>query len=263
MEISVPAVAASAIDAAFAAIRHVHERMSFHEPDSDLARLRNAPAGEIVEIDPETVQVLGLALDMYQATGGLFDITVGRALVGSGFLPRHGIADLRAFPGGMTDIELVDDRRVRSHKRMLIDLGGIAKGFAVDRAVETLLALGVGAGLVNAGGDLRMFGGHPWPIALRSADGRIARFVDLADCALASSSNLLNRRRHRGRDWTPHLDRRHHPVATDHTIHVVARRCAIADAMTKIAMIDARLANRLLADHHGHVLAPSDLEDAA
>jgi thiamine biosynthesis lipoprotein len=263
VEISVPAESAPALDGAFAAVRRVHRRMSFHEPDSDLARLRAAPARETVEVDPETVAVLRLASDLLAASGGLFDVTVGRALVGSGFLPRLGIADLRDFPGTMADVEIVGERHVRCRRRMLIDLGGIAKGHAVDRAVEALQALGVVEALVNAGGDLRMFGPLAWPVSLREGDGGIERSLSLANCALAGSSNLLNRRRHRGLEWTPHLDGRRRPVLADRAVHVVAERCILADAMTKVAMIDPPLAGRLLAGLGGRILAASDLRDAA
>ena len=263
VEISVPADGAPAIDAAFAAIRHVHQRMSFHEQGSDLWRLRAQPAGTSVAVDPRTVDVLRLALELHTASGGLFDVTIGRALVGSGFLPRAGIAHLRDFPGGMADLEIVDDEHVRCHRPMLLDLGGIAKGYAVDRAVDVLMAHGVSEGLVNAGGDLRMFGSRPWPIALRQADGRIGPTVILADCALASSANLLDRRRWRGRDWTPHLDGSHRPVVAPGSIHVVADHCSMADAMTKVAMSDPDLADRLLAAHHGYLLAPTNIGNAA
>ncbi|MDE2623678.1 MAG: FAD:protein FMN transferase [Betaproteobacteria bacterium] len=263
VEVSVPAASAAAVDAAFAAIRHVHQHMSFHEQDSDLWRLRVQPAGASVAVDPQTVDVLRLARELHSTSGGLFDVTVGRELVGSGFLPRAGIADLRDFPGGMADLEIVDEEHVRCQRPMLIDLGGIAKGYAVDRAVEALKGHGLSEGLVNAGGDLRMFGGRPWPIALRQADGRIGRSVMLADCALASSANLLDRRRWRGRDWTPHLDGSHRPVVAPGSIHVVADRCSIADAMTKVAMSDPELAGRLLAAHRGYLLAPSNIGNAA
>lgn len=263
VEVSVPVDGAPVIDKAFAAIRHVHQRMSFHEAGSDLWRLRTQSAGASVAVDPQTVDVLRLALELHAASGGLFDVTIGRALVGSGFLPRAGIADLRDFPGTMADLEIVDEEHVRCHRRMLIDLGGIAKGYAVDRAVEALMCHGVPEGLVNAGGDLRMFGSRPWPIALRQADGRIGPNVMLADCALASSANLLDRRRWRGRDWTPHLDGGHRPIIAPGSIHVVADCCVIADAMTKVAMSDPVLADRLLVAYRGRILAPSEVEDAA
>lgn len=263
VEVSVPATAAGSIDAAFATMRHVHRLMSFHEAGSDLARLRQAPAGSVVTVDAETVVVLRLALDLFHRTRGLFDVTIGRELVRSGFLPRAGIGDLRNFTGSGKDIEIVDDRNVRCHRRMLIDLGGIAKGYAVDRAVAALVAANAGAGLVNAGGDLRGFGGRPWPIHLRDGDGGLTRTVRLVDRALASSSNRLNLRRHNGLKWSPHLDHERKPVLIDSTISVVAGRCVMADALTKVAMIDPDLANAILAPEGGSVLASCEPARAA
>jgi FAD:protein FMN transferase len=263
VEISVPAQAAKSIDAAFAAVRHVHQCMSFQEPGSDLARLRAAPAGSIVTVDPETVVVLRLASALYGQTFGLFDVTIGRELVRSGFLPRVGIADLRDFPGRSTDIEIVDDCNVRCRRRALIDLGGIAKGYAVDRAVEALIARGAVEGLVNAGGDLRAFGTRHWPVHLRDGNGGVTRSLMLVNRAIASSSNLLNRRRRGGQRWSPHLDRDRRPVLIDGTISVVAERCVLADAMTKVAMTAPDLAREILAPHGGYVLATCELAGAA
>ena len=120
VEISVPEAAAGTVDRAFAAIADIHARMSFHAKDSDLAVLRQAPLGVTVEVAPETVKVLRVALDLY--------------------LPRPEGPMWSRQPGTSADIEIIDDCRVRCHKAMLIDLGGIAKGFAVDRAVAALQA---------------------------------------------------------------------------------------------------------------------------
>lgn len=254
VEITVPGEAASSIDAAFAAMAHVHARMSFHEPGSDLARLREAAPGVAVTVAPETVQVLRIAGDLYDASGGLFDVTVGRELVRGGFLPRPpGIGRSRNWGTG-ADIEIVDDEHVRCMRPVLIDLGGIAKGYAVDRAVESLRRTGVAEGLVNAGGDLRMFGGRPWPVALRDADGQVRREVELADCAVATSANRSGRRRRWARVVTPHIGFDRKAIVCKERVTVVADRCVTADAMTKIAMADHDLAQRLLAGCGGYVL---------
>lgn len=254
VEITVPIGAGDAIEAAFETIRHVHHRMSFHEPGSDLARLRAATPGDVVAVDRETIIVLRMAIAFHEATGRLFEVAVGRELVRGGFLPRTGIGHLGRFPGNSADIEIVDDLHVRCRRRLLIDLGGIAKGHAVDRAVETLIAAGVDAGLVNAGGDLRMFGDRDWQVHLREADGAIDTVVMLRNCAIASSANLHDRRRHKGRTVSPHHGRDREPVLAGQRISVIADSCLVADAMTKVAMVDPDLADDILAAHRGHVL---------
>ncbi len=255
VEITVPAGHEAAADHAFAAVEHVHRAMSFHEAGSDLARLRAATPGEAIEADAETVRVLRLALDLYHATGGLFDVTTGRQLVRAGFLPRDGIVRLAAFPGTSADIEVVDDHLIRLARRVLIDLGGIAKGHAVDLAVEALADAGVAEGLVNAGGDLRVFGDRAWPIALRDADNVVRHAVQARDCAMASSANLMNRRRYRGQEQSPHIGRGGRPVFAADRVTVVAPVCALADVMTKVAMADPELAGQVLATYGGSLLA--------
>lgn len=255
VEITVPQEAASAIDAAFAAVAHVHARMSFHEEGSDLARLHRAPVGEAVGVARETAEVLRIAGDLRHASGGLFDVTVGRELVRGGFLPRpRGIGRFGKWGNG-GDIEVLDDEHVRCLRPVLIDLGGIAKGYAVDCAVAALQQAGVAEGLVNAGGDLRMFGGRPWPVTLRDADGQLGREIAFTDCAVATSANRAARRRRWGRTFTPHIGLRRKAVICKERITVIADRCVIADAMTKIAMVDRTLAERLLAGYGGHLLA--------
>ncbi|WP_221792584.1 FAD:protein FMN transferase [Aquisediminimonas sediminicola] len=258
VEISVPDRHANAIEPAFATIAHVQQCMSFHAPDSDLARLRDAPAGVPVAVDRNTVAVLRVARELYDRSDGLFDVTIGRELVRDGFLPRVSALHLGRYTGCAVDIEIIDDQNVCCHRPMLIDLGGIAKGYAVDRAVEVLIAHQVDEGLVNAGGDLRIFGERVWPIALRDADDQIRWTIDLPSCALASSANLQDRRRSRGRMRTPHIGEGREAVASSQRTSVIADRCIIADAMTKIAMASPALAVPLLNAYGAQLLADPD-----
>lgn len=244
----------AAVDAAFAMIAHIHGRMSFHEPASDLAAIRNALPGDRVAVDRETVEVLRTALALYEATGGLFDVAVGRRLVRSGFLPRREIGSLRQYDATAADIGIEDDTHIRLQRRILIDLGGIAKGYAVDRAIEVLAGQGVPHGLVNAGGDLRAFGPLDWPIALRDADNLIRSRMTIRHCAVASSANLCDRRSLRGRQCTPHIGRNGQPVLAEQRTTVMAEWCVIADAMTKVAMVDPDLADTILSEFKGSVV---------
>lgn len=255
VEIAVPESCAASIGAAFAAIERVHRLMSFHESASDLARLRAAPAGSIVGLDPETIAVLSEAKRLHGASGGLFDVTVGRQLVETGFLPNDGIGDPGRFGGTMEDIVLIDRCSVWLTAKVLVDLGGIAKGYAVDRAVEVLQERGVPEGSVNAGGDLRVFGSRAWPVALRDGDDEIRQVIEVRDCAVASSENRTNRRTLGGQVETPHIGQDGGPLIADERVTVIAGTCVLADAMTKIALVDTELAGLLL-DDDGVVLPP-------
>ena len=253
VEVAVPKERAGAVDAAFAAVAHVHARMSFHEETSDLARLRRARAGEAVRVDRETVEVLRTAIMLHDRSGGLVDVAIGAKLVAAGFLPRPEGIDLRATTGTTADIEILDDTHVRCHRPMLIDLGGIAKGYAVDTASDALIEQGVPRAIVNAGGDLRVIGSEPEIIHLRGADGVIDAAISLADGALASSCNAHLRRHRRGAEVAPHFAGGR-PVLAQEAVSVVAFRCIIADAMTKVALADPALARAMLAELGGAIV---------
>ncbi len=254
VEVAVPARHAGAVDAAFAVVARMDRAMSFHREDGDLARLRRAPPGTAVPVDPETAAVLRLAERLHRRSGGLFDVTVAAALVADGFLPVPRNVDPARLTGGAVDIEIVDDAHVRCRRPLLVDLGGIAKGHAVDLAVGALAAAGVPAALVNAGGDLRVLGDEPQPIHLRAANGGLDGMVMLADLALASSGSLLDKRRVRGRTTVPHRGRGASPVISDEAVTVAAPTCAVADAMTKIALADRALAEAMLAEEGGAIV---------
>lgn len=254
VEISVPRSGAHAADAAFDAIEEVQRLMSFHSEESDVARLRRARCGTKVDIAPQTMRVLATALELYRATDGLFDIAIGSALVRNGFLPRPaGYSDVE-WTGTSADLQLGPGNSATCHRPMLIDLGGIAKGFAVDQALEVLKRFGISSALVNAGGDMRAMGTMDHPVLIRRSSGALQGAYMLRDAALASSDNLLTRRRKWGRLCTPHIGRDRRSLRADAAVSVVAPQCMTADAMTKVAMTDRSLACRLLDAQGGFIL---------
>ncbi|MFZ1990175.1 MAG: FAD:protein FMN transferase [Alphaproteobacteria bacterium] len=217
-------VAHRAIDAAFQEIALIHTLMSFHEPQSDVSRLNRDAHKRPIEVHPYTHEVLQLAHEMMIASGGCFDITVAPELVRNNLLPSPAIHVPHDDASGR-DIELLDDECVRFLKPLWIDLGGIAKGYAIDRAVEALLAHGIKHAVVNAGGDLRAIGEASEPIELRPLFGSSAHtsLLNLQDASVASSEASLEHRdgRRREQGLTPRF------------VSVVARSCALADALTK------------------------------
>ena len=153
--------------AGFEAIRAVENRLHPTRPGSELARLNRAEPGRRLPVHPSTVTVLRLCRELHRQSSGRFE----PALPGRGSVMHWQPAG----PGA-----------VIVRRRACIDLGGIAKGYAVDLAVEAMRRAGAVSGLVNAGGDLRVFGPRAWPIWLRSGSGA-ARELLLRDCALAAS----------------------------------------------------------------------------
>lgn len=179
-------IATSAIEAAFAAVAEVERLMHPTRMGSDVARINAAPPGARTAIHPSTAGVLRLALLLSQLTDGVFDPC----------LPVRS--------GRLTDLKFGGSARERTawasaHAPIALDLGGIAKGYAVDRAVAALRQAGCVAGVVNAGGDLRVFGAPRQTVLLRLADGTGEPLL-MDNAALAVSDLDASRRptEHRG-----------------------------------------------------------------
>jgi thiamine biosynthesis lipoprotein len=231
-----------AIDAAFDEVATVHRLMSFYEEDSDVGRLNRARAGQPVEVHPFTLDVLKCALAIADSSDGCFDISVATELVKWRLLPRpYGAAGSRRHPKGTwRDIELLPDGRVIFHRPLWVDLGGIAKGYAVDRVAERLRASGATQAVVNAGGDIRVMGRNAERIGLELEFPLDPRPVlELTEGSVASSSGHRHRRTHQGRVCGPHVHGvRRSAAPTDRFVCVVAERCIVADALTKVVMAD-------------------------
>lgn len=213
--------AAAAFELAFAAVQRVHRLMSRQHPDSDVSRINRAPADERIAIDPWTWDVLRRAKDLHRATGGLFDCTLAASF---------------------DDLQLADGDTVILRRPVTVSLDGIAKGYAVDRAVDALRTAGVAACTVNAGGDLRVFGDEPQTIHVRHprAPGSFVAIGDVKDAAVATSgsyfgiSSLVDPRTRRER-------------VTKWSATVIASDCTSADALTKPCLLDRRGAPALMA----------------
>jgi thiamine biosynthesis lipoprotein len=220
----------AAISAAFAEVALVHRLMSFHDRASDVSRLNRAGEGELVAVHAHTWKVLRLAEQLAAASQGLFNPACASLLVEWGSLPSPA-GDMPPLQQLKSAFICEDGDTVRKLQPAWIDLGGIAKGYAVDVAVEALQRAGAVEGCVNAGGDVRVFGDCDWPIAMRDprAPQRMHSQVRLCDEALATSANYFSPRSLvDGRDGTP--------MTAPRSISVRAPRCAVADALTKVVM---------------------------
>lgn len=241
--------ALAAVEAAYAEIAAVHRLMSFHEPDSDLSRLHRTPVGTALRIDPRTHAVLAAALGLARESQRRFDPTIAPWLVARGLLPRPVRAIEPDARADWRDVELLADARVRLRRPLWIDLGGIAKGYAVDRALDVLRAAGATRACVNAGGDLRRHGGPGELVRLDHADAGVAPQVELGDAALATSVVAGRETGSRERRCA-HVDARNgRGLRARRAVSVVAARCLLADALTKVVLADLRIGARLLRRH--------------
>lgn len=214
-----------AIEAAFGAIERVHRLMSAHEPDSDVSRINRLAHLSPVEVDPWTALVIERALFWSKESEGAFDIVrAGKEALESGLIPRH--ADQPQPLAAHWSWLEVQGNKVRLLKSACIDLGGIAKGFAVDKAIDALRKAGAAFGLVNAGGDIAGFGPREWPATVVEPRNRQpAVEIGLVNAALATSSILS--------DEIDHLPGRNLDLVS---ASVEAKKAIDADALTKVLL---------------------------
>jgi FAD:protein FMN transferase len=237
-----------AMAAAFAAIARVHRLLSLHDPHSELSRVNRDAPDSTQTLSDDLRAVLRCALDIASRSRGAFDPTVGGRVAELGFLPPQARSERGV---SWSDIE-IGERGVRFLRPLVLDFGGIAKGYAVDCAVEALRTHAVAAGRVNAGGDLRLFGPRSGVIHVRTGgpQGVFLPLLDLADGAVATSAYGGQRRRVGGRWATPLIDPRCGlPMMSTRTVSVVASTCMIADALTKVVALQAGAAAGILTQY--------------
>lgn len=234
----------AAVEGAFDAIADVQRRMSFHDPHSELSRLNRDAVYAPQHVSASTWRVLRAALALARASDGRFDPTIGGRLVAWGQLPAPDGAHVDPT-ADWRDVELGPRRRVRFRKPLWLDLGGIAKGHAVDRAIAVLRAAGMQGGVVNAGGDLRAFGDALEVVHVRdSRDPACTRpLLHLRDGAVATSAAYFSERDGRSALVDTRGGR---SLGHGVSVTVCAPRATWADALTKVVLADADAARPLL-----------------
>ncbi len=230
----------SCFDAAFSEVALVHRLMSFHDPNSDISRINRAVVGQRVAIHAHTFNVIQNALSIAVATDGIFNIHCAPKLVEWAYLPTpHTDLAVPTYIPTQPSIVLAAENQAEKIHAGWIDLGGIAKGYAVDLAIAALQRLGVPSACVNAGGDLRVCGDVAFPIAIRDpADPlKIGRQIVVYDEALATSATYFSRKRMHGHEYSALVNGKNgEGVRADFSASVCAPLCMLADALTKVVM---------------------------
>jgi thiamine biosynthesis lipoprotein len=188
-----------ALEAAFDEIRRLEELLSFWTEDSEIAAIYQNAGVRPVSVSPETLEVVERSLHIAEKTGGAFDPTVGPVMRLWDFREKRMPTE-KEIEGklGLVDYRKVVVDRENSTvylevKGMSFDTGGIAKGYAVDRAVELLRKHGMESGLVAIAGDIRGFGPRTWRIGIRDPRGEgdedVMAALELKDGAVSTSGD--------------------------------------------------------------------------
>lgn len=232
------ATTSNSIDAAFQAIETVQNIMSFHDQNSQLTTLNCRAHQQPITVHPWLYATLVRAARIHRLSERLFDCAIADVLVKQQQLPAPDLTlNIKAT---QADVQLLPNSQIAYREPLWLDLGGIAKGFAVDMAIHTLRQHKVQQATVNAGGDLRVYGRSAIPISIRrpSNPQQLLELGSLQNGACATSAIYHSMQNYNGQTVSALIDpTTRRSLMTAHSFTVFAPTATIADALTKVVAI--------------------------
>jgi thiamine biosynthesis lipoprotein len=244
-----PAAGNDAIEAVMAEMRRIDNLMSHYKPESQLSQINARANREPVQVDPELFDLIKLSTHYSQITEGAFDITYASV----GYLYDYPLhihpteAQIRSALPAVNWRNMQLDEAQHSvrfeHPGMRIDLGGIGKGYAVDRGVAILKARGIEHAVVTAGGDTRIIGdrmGRPWLVAIRHPDDpkKVITRIPLSNSALSTSGDYERYFDENGVRYHHIIDpRTGHSASKVRSATILAPTATQTDGMSKTAFV--------------------------
>jgi thiamine biosynthesis lipoprotein len=238
--------AEAAIEAAFDEIRGLEKKLSFWTEDSEIASINRESGMRPVKVSRETLEIIKDSVYVSEKTGGAFDPTVGPVIRQWDFKKKKRPTD-EALKEAASRVDyralVIDgDTVFLSRAGMSFDTGGIAKGFAADRAEAVLKRMGIKAGLISVAGDIKAFGlkpdGRPWRVGIRNPravgeEDDVMATVELKDMAVSTSGDY-ERFFMEGRRRYHHLldPRTGYPAQGFMSVSIVAPRSVMADGFS-------------------------------
>ncbi|MCG3189141.1 MAG: FAD:protein FMN transferase [Burkholderiaceae bacterium] len=243
------ALAEQAIAAVMAEMHRIDHLMSPFKPESELSLINREAAGRAVPICGELFDLIARSIDFSRLSDGAFDITYAAA--GHLYDYREGVAPdaaaLERARGNVGWQHLMLEPRERTIRfardGVRIDLGGFAKGHAVDNAIKILKHLGIAHAVVAAGGDSHVLGdrcGRPWSIAVRDPRDRqrVVAVLPLVDTSISTSGDY---ERYFERDGVRH----HHLIDPKtgtspralHSVTILAADGLTSEALSKCVFV--------------------------
>jgi thiamine biosynthesis lipoprotein len=244
----------AAIDRAIAEVRHLEALMTTWRADSEVSRINDAAGKTAVVVGPETMSVIDKSLWTSEISSGVFDIT---------FEVMHGLwkFDQDLDPRLPSPALLAKRRKLIDYRQIVVDhekstvflrnvetkigLGGIAKGYAIDRAANILLAAGVGDFMAQAGGDLYLHGhkadGSPWVAGVRDPRGPEGSYfatMPVVDHAFSTAGDYERSFVIDGKRYHHILDpRTGYPATASRSVTIWAKNAFTADALDDAVFI--------------------------
>ena len=262
------ATASKASKAAFARIAELDQIMSDYKPSSELMQLCKKAGGDPVQVSIDLYTILERAQEVARKTDGAFDVTVGpvvrlwRKARRLGQLPSKEELKEALRLVGYEKIKLDPTKRAVQLlvAGMLLDLGGIAKGYAADAALEILKKHGIKSALIAAGGDIAVSDPPPdakgWKIGiapLKDPEGEPAQFLLLSNAAVSTAGDTHQYVEIGGKRYSHIVDPKTGiGLTVRRSVTVVAREGVTADAWdTALSVMDPGQALKTIKDVPG------------
>lgn len=251
--------AEEAVFKAFEQIEKLEETLSFYRENSELNQLARRAFNESVTASPDLLEVLEAALYWSRQTGGAFDCTVRPFITLWHSRGKEGLLvsadEIAETRNRIGHDKVLINSRLRSVRlnapEMQLDLGGIAKGFAADKALKSLKQDGFSMALIDAGGDLRLGDSPPgregWLITLDSSDNGPSR-LQLKNAAVATSGDKYKYYEIEGIRYSHIVNPATGRGMTDHRqVTVISGDAQTADALaTALSVMDIQLGLELI-----------------
>jgi FAD:protein FMN transferase len=237
------------IDAVMDDMRRIDNLMSHYKPESQLSQINQHAADAPVQVDKELFDLIKLSTHYSEITEGAFDITYASV----GYLynyPNHVRPTEDQIKAALPAVNWrnmkFDDAHHTvffQHKGMRIDLGGIGKGYAVDRGIEILQKRGIQHAVVTAGGDTRIIGDHmgrPWLVAIRHPDdpNKVVTRIPLSDAAMSTSGDYERYFDENGVRYHHIIDpRTGHSASKVRSATIIGPTATQTDGMSKTAFV--------------------------
>ena len=239
----------ASIDAVMVEMRRIDDLMSHYKPESQLSQINQHAADAPVVVDKELFDLLKLSTHYSEITEGAFDITYASV----GYLynyPKHVRPTEEQIKAALPAVNWrnmkFDDAHHSvffEHKGMRIDVGGIGKGYAVDRGIQILQKRGIQHAVVTAGGDSRIIGDHmgrAWLVAIRHPDdpNKVVTRIPLTDAAMSTSGDYERYFDENGVRYHHIIDpRTGHSASKVRSATIIGPTATQTDGMSKTAFV--------------------------
>ncbi|MBR5155824.1 MAG: FAD:protein FMN transferase [Clostridia bacterium] len=260
----------AAVDAAFSEAGRIHRLADFFDPQSDVSRINSAKAKVAIKVDPNIMDMLLLAREIREKSEGAFDITIAPVSTLWKFDEESPIpptdAQIEAYlPFVGRDKLMLDADNMTVLKNFAetkIDLGGIAKGYAADKAAEILSNLGVDSAIIDFGGNIVTIGENPkthnkkWRIGLQAPyapTGEYSKIIETSSCAVVTSGTYQRYFEYDGTKYHHIIDpKTGRPARQDFdSVTAVSSSAALADCIATATFVLGKNQGEALAESFG------------